>query len=146
MACIWSSFLQSAQNRYLTICWVEILFFLFEFSIWLWALHLLETYSNKNINNLIVNINWGIVECAKNNNNEFLNCTQGFKRQKDVLISDRKFSVSVSVSAEISVSVWLSVSVSVKFKLSVSAEISVQNATETKRLKSIFQTQKKAFS
>jgi hypothetical protein len=54
--------------------------------------------------------------------------------------SDRKFSVSVSVSAEISVSVLVSVSVSVYFKLSVSAEISVQNATENRNLKTIFHT------
>jgi hypothetical protein len=57
-----------------------------------------------------------------------------------ITISDRKFSVSVSVSAEISVSVLVSVSVSVYFKLSVSAEISVQNATENRNLKTIFHT------
>jgi hypothetical protein len=59
--------------------------------------------------------------------------------------SDRKFSVSVSVSAEISVSVWVSVSVSVWFKLSVSAEISVQNATENRNMKTLFPNNIRSF-
>ncbi len=51
-----------------------------------------------------------------------------------VVISDQKFSVSVSVSAEISVSVCLSVSVSVLINLSVSAKISVENWTENRNI------------
>jgi hypothetical protein len=47
-----------------------------------------------------------------------------------VMISDRKFSVSVSVSAEMSADISVSVSVSAIFKVSVSAEISVHIPAE----------------
>ena len=47
--------------------------------------------------------------------------------------SDRKLSVSVSVSAEILVSVCISVSVLVSFNLSVSAKILVQNQTDNQK-------------
>jgi hypothetical protein len=47
-----------------------------------------------------------------------------------VMISDRKFLVSVSVSAEMSADISVSVSVSAIFKVSVSAEISVHIPAE----------------
>ncbi len=59
--------------------------------------------------------------------------------------SDRKFSVSVSVSVSTKISVSVLVSVSVWFKLSVSAEISVQNATENRNTKTLFSNNRRSF-